>query len=79
MKLNSILIQLAAVFAIGLSSAGATPLTQTYDAGAMPVDICDLCTASSTISVANHGAVIDLNAWLTITHSFDVFIRVREP
>ena len=71
MKFKSTCIQLAALFAIGLSSAGATPVVQTVNAPGMPLEICDLCTVSATMTVSNHSIVDDLNVLLNITHSFD--------
>jgi len=69
MHIKSLCLGLAALFAIGLSSAGATPLT--IGAADLPLAIQDLATVSSTISVASYGRILDVDALLNITHSWD--------
>jgi subtilisin-like proprotein convertase family protein len=69
MKFKSICLGLAALFALGLSNAGATPVT--VGAADVPVEILDLNTVSSTIHVGAYGKVLDINALLNITHSWD--------
>jgi subtilisin-like proprotein convertase family protein len=69
MKFKSICLGLAALFTIGLSNAGATPLT--VAATDVPVQILDLDTVSSTIRVNTYGKVLDINALLNITHTWD--------
>lgn len=69
MTIQSKLCAVAALFAIGLAGAAATPLTLT--SSDTPVAIPDLDTGSSTISVAAYGAVLDIDALLDITHSYD--------
>jgi subtilisin-like proprotein convertase family protein len=69
MKFTSICCGIAALFALGLSNAGATPFTQS--AGDVPVVIDDLGTGTSVINVTDHGRVIDINALVNITHGWD--------
>ncbi len=69
MRFKSICLSLAALFAIGLSNAGAAPIT--IAATDVPVPIRDLDTVSSTISIGSHGIIFDINALLNITHSWD--------
>jgi subtilisin-like proprotein convertase family protein len=69
MKLKSICLGLATLFAIGLSNAGATPVT--VGATDVPVQIVDESSVSSTIHVGSYGKVLDINALLNITHSWD--------
>jgi len=69
MTIRSLCLGLAALFALGLSSAGATPLT--LAAADLPVAIQDLGTASSTIRVGSYGRILDIDALLNITHSYD--------
>jgi serine protease len=67
MKLSTIGLA-AALFAIGLAGAGASPINYT---SSIPVQISDLSTASSTINIGTYGRVRDINVALNITHSFD--------
>ena len=69
MKFKSICCSLAALFAIGLSDAGATPIT--FVSGDTPLAIPDVSSASSTITVTTAGRVLDINALLNITHTYD--------
>lgn len=69
MTFKSICCGVAALFAIGLSNAGATPIS--YASGDTPVAIPDVDTASSTITVTDHGRVLDINALVNITHTYD--------
>lgn len=70
MQLKSIFLTLAAVFAIG-TSAGAQAGVISAAASNVPVDICDTCTVSSTLNVAEHGRILDVNALVDITHGWD--------
>ena len=79
MTFKSYCCGLAALFAIGLSNAGATPMT--FFSGDTPLAIPDASTdasgntvpgsASSTITVTGSGRVIDINALLDISHTWD--------
>jgi subtilisin-like proprotein convertase family protein len=66
MRLPSIFLAAAASFAFGLASAA--PITYS---SAGPVQIADLATASSSITIDVHGLVQDIDALVNITHSFD--------
>ena len=71
MQLKSLCLNLAAVFAIG-TAAGAQAGVITTAAGTdTPVAICDTCTVSSTLNVAHRGRILDVNALVNITHSYD--------
>jgi hypothetical protein len=70
MKLKSMCFILAALFIIGLSHASATPIT--FASGDTPLVIADQSTATSTINVANHGTVLDIDdadLVLTLSHA----------
>lgn len=69
MKFTSICCGIAALFAVGLTSANATTFSQA--AADTPVTINDLGTGTSVINVAEHGRVIDINALVNITHGWD--------
>lgn len=75
MTLKSFCCGVAALFAIGLTHAGATPIT--FTAGDTPVAIPDAnpdgstTSASSTITVLGSGRVLDINALLDISHTYD--------
>lgn len=69
MTFKSTCLGLAVLFAIGLSNAGATPLT--FSAADLPLAIEDLGTATSTIRIDSHGRVLDVDTLLNITHSYD--------
>lgn len=68
-KLNSLCLTLAAVFAIGGTSAHAGVIT--VASPKVPVEICDTCTVGSTLNVERHGRVLDVNALVNITHGWD--------
>lgn len=68
MTFKSTCLGLAVLFALGLSHAGAAPVTF---ASEVPVAIEDLGTALSTIRVDSHGTVLDLDALLNISHGYD--------
>lgn len=66
MNIKSLCLALAVVLTSG---AHAAPITL-YSPNA-PVAICDLCTVTSTLNITDHARVIDMNALVDITHSFD--------
>jgi subtilisin-like proprotein convertase family protein len=70
MKFKSICLSIAALFAIGLSSAGAAPISLSGSTN-VPVVINDNATATSTLNFGTHGTILDVNALLNITHSYD--------
>lgn len=45
-------------------------------AGATPIAICDLCTVTAVVDVTSHGQVVDVNALIDITHSYDADLRI---
>lgn len=68
MQRTSLFLAAAAVFSIALSTgAQAAVITSTN----VPVAICDTCTVTSTLNVADHGSIQDIDALLDITHSYD--------
>lgn len=69
MTLKSIFCSAAVLFTLGLSGAGATTIT--YASGDTPVAIPDVSSASSTITVSGAGRVLDIDALLDITHTYD--------
>jgi subtilisin-like proprotein convertase family protein len=79
MTFKSLCCGLAALFAIGMSNAGATPMT--FFSSDTPLAIPDASadafgntvpgSVSSTITVAASGRVIDINALLDISHTWD--------
>ncbi|MEO7497134.1 MAG: PEP-CTERM sorting domain-containing protein [Massilia sp.] len=72
MKIKSLFLNLAAVFAIGAAAgAQAAPILITASSTDVPVEICDLCSVTSTVNIGTHGRVVDVNALLDITHSWD--------
>jgi subtilisin-like proprotein convertase family protein len=79
MTFKSLCCGIAALFAIGMSNAGATPMT--FFSSDTPLAIPDASadafgntvpgSVSSTITVAASGRVIDINALLDISHTWD--------
>lgn len=79
MTFKSLCCGLAALFAIGISNAGATPMT--FFSGDTPLAIPDASvdgfgntvpgSVSSTITVTASGRVIDIDALLDISHTWD--------
>lgn len=65
MNFKSLFLAVAACFAL---SAQAGVITLSND---NPVEICDTCTVTSTIDFGGHGQVLDVNALIDITHSYD--------
>lgn len=45
-------------------------------ANATPIPICDLCTVTSVLDVTTHGRLLDVNALIDITHSYDADLRI---
>lgn len=68
MNIKSLCLAVATLFTIG--AAHAAPIFTVYSP-ATPVAICDVCTVTSTLNFAGHGRVLDVNALLDITHSYD--------
>lgn len=59
-----------ALCALGGASAHAAIVPTVYGTAA-PVAICDLCTVTSVLDVDTHGRILDIDALLDITHSWD--------
>ena len=71
MNIKSLCLAVATSFTIGMAgSAHAAPIITLYSPS-VPVAICDLCTVTSTLNFTGHGRVLDVNALLDITHSYD--------
>jgi subtilisin-like proprotein convertase family protein len=70
-QLKSLCLTVAAVFAIGMAAGAQAAVITTVASPNVPVDICDTCTVSSTLNFADHGRVLDVNALVDITHSWD--------
>ncbi len=66
----------AAIFALGAAAAQAAVVT-TYTSTRVPVAICDTCTVTSTLTVDSHGRILDVDALLDITHSYDADLVLR--
>lgn len=71
MQFKSIFLTVAAVFTIGAAANAQAAVSTTVSSPNVPVDICDLCNVSSTLNFASHGLILDVNALVDITHSFD--------
>ncbi|QJE03273.1 PEP-CTERM sorting domain-containing protein [Massilia forsythiae] len=69
MTFKPIHFAVAALLALALSSAGATSLA--IGAAGLPLAIDDLSTTRSSIGIASHGTVRDIDALINITHSWD--------
>jgi subtilisin-like proprotein convertase family protein len=69
-QFKSLFLSIAAVFAI-VSATGAQAGVITISSANVPVEICDTCTVSSTLSVGSHGRIIDVDALVDITHGWD--------
>jgi subtilisin-like proprotein convertase family protein len=67
---KSLCLSIAAVIGI-LSAAGAQAGVIAASSTNIPVEICDTCTVSSTLSVGSHGRILDVDALVDITHGWD--------
>lgn len=65
----------AAVSTVGATRAHAAVIPTTYS-NSTPVAICDLCTVTSVLDVTSHGRLLDVNALVDITHSYDADITI---
>jgi subtilisin-like proprotein convertase family protein len=70
-QLKSLCLTIAAVFAIGISAGAEAAVITTFTSPGVPVDICDTCTVTSTLNIDSHGRILDIDALLDITHSYD--------
>lgn len=71
MQLKSLCLTLATVFAIGTTAGAQAGIITTAASTDTPVAICDTCTVSSTLNVAGHGRILDINALVNITHGWN--------
>ena len=71
MQLKSFCLTVAAVLAIGITASTQAAVITTFTSANVPVAICDTCTVTSTLNIDSHGRVLDINALLDITHSYD--------
>jgi len=70
-QFKSLCLTLAAVFAIGIGAGAQAAVITTFTSTDVPVAICDTCTVTSTLNIDSHGRILDVNALLDITHSYD--------
>jgi len=70
-QIKSLYLSVAAVFAIGMAATAQAAVITTVASPNVPIDICDTCTVNSTLSIDIHGRVLDINALVDITHSYD--------
>jgi subtilisin-like proprotein convertase family protein len=70
-QLKSLCLTIAAVFAFGMAASAQSAVITTFAGPDVPVDICDTCTVHSTLNVASHGSILDVDALLDITHGWD--------
>ncbi|MBA4342832.1 MAG: hypothetical protein C0423_11860 [Methylibium sp.] len=77
MKLKAAALALVSALSLVTGAANAAIVTSTN----VPVSICDLCTVSSTLNFGSHLTLSDLNARVTLTHTFDsdLFITLISP
>ena len=69
MNIKSLPLAIATVVAMaGSAQAG---VIATVSSPNVPVIICDVCTVTSTLNITDHGRVLDINALVNITHSYD--------
>lgn len=73
MKLRSTLIALACALSLAAGAAHASVVTSSN----VPVRICDLCIATSTLNVNSHFTLADLNMRLTVLHTFDSDLLIQ--
>ena len=69
MNIKSLSLAVATVLTMA-GSAHADVIT-TVSSPNVPVLICDVCTVTSTLDFTGHGRVLDINALVNITHSYD--------
>ena len=65
----------AAVSTLGATRAHAAVIPTIYSTST-PVAICDLCTVTSILDVGAHGLLLDVDALIDITHSYDADITI---
>jgi len=75
--LKSLCLAVAAVFAIGITATTQAAVVTTFTSAQVPVEICDTCTVTSTLNIDSHGRILDIDALLDITHSYDADLVLR--
>jgi subtilisin-like proprotein convertase family protein len=69
--LTSLRLAVAAICALGIAATTQAAVVTTFTSAQVPVAICDTCTVTSTLNVGSHGRILDVDALLDITHSYD--------
>ncbi|MFC5462780.1 proprotein convertase P-domain-containing protein [Massilia niabensis] len=69
-RLLTICLAAAALCTLAAASAQAAVVSTSYS-NTTPVAICDLCTVTSVLNVSTHGRVLDIDALIDITHSYN--------
>jgi subtilisin-like proprotein convertase family protein len=72
--LLTVCLAAAAVCTLGASRAHAAVIPTVYSS--TPVAICDMCTVTSFLDVTSHGLLLDVDALVDITHSYDADITI---
>jgi subtilisin-like proprotein convertase family protein len=75
--LKSLCLTAAAVAAIGITASTQAAVVTTFASADVPVVICDTCSVTSTLNIDSHGRILDVNALLDITHSYDADLVLR--
>jgi subtilisin-like proprotein convertase family protein len=70
-NIKSICAAAAALFTLGVAGSAQAAVISTVFSTNTPVAICDVCTVTSTLDFTSHGRVIDVNALIDITHTYD--------
>jgi subtilisin-like proprotein convertase family protein len=70
-NIKSIFLSAAASATLGLAGSASAAVVTTLFSTNVPVAICDLCTVTSTLNFDAHGSLLDVNALVDITHSWD--------
>lgn len=71
MNIKSHLLAAAAIFTLGVAGSAHAAVISTVVSTDVPVSIYDGLTATSTLNFAGHGRLLDVNAFVDITHSWD--------
>lgn len=71
MNIKSIFLSAAACATLGLAGSAHAAVISTVVSTDIPVSIYDGQTATSTLNFASHGSLLDVNALVDITHSWD--------
>lgn len=74
-RLLTICLAAAALCTLATASAQAAVVNTSYG-NTTPVAICDLCTVTSVLDVTTHGRLLDIDALIDITHSYDADLTI---